>query len=195
MRRIAALIPAAGRSSRYGRCKQLVTLDGKPLLQRAVDLANAVVPGAVFVVTGADHQRIAETIRDAVLIRNPDWKAGLGRSIARGVERLAADYDGILIMLADQIALDRKDLQRLCDGFDGGNIVCAHYGERRGVPALFCRERFHRLQRLTGDRGAKALLQDAHLPVNEVPMAHAAVDIDTQEDLDRWLRKSVEANC
>jgi molybdenum cofactor cytidylyltransferase len=191
--RIAVLIPAAGASSRYGQCKQLVTLGGKSLLQHAVDLANTVAPGVVLVVTGADHQAISETIRDAVLIRNPDWKAGLGRSIACGVERLAPDYDGILILLADQIALDRGDLKRLCNGFDGGNIVCAHYGNQRGVPALFCRGSFPRLQRLTGDRGAKALLRDGQLPVKEVPMEHAAVDIDRQEDLDRWLRKSAEA--
>ena len=187
MSRIAALIPAAGRSSRYGSCKQLVEVHGRSLLQHAVDRANQVVPGAVFVVTGAQHQAIAETLHDAATIHNPAWRDGLGGSIACGVAGLAPDYDAILIVLADQVALTTEDLQRLCDGFDGGNIVCARYRERRGVPALFCRESYPRLQRLTGDRGAQALLYDAGFRVSEVAMENAAVDIDTARDLDRWL--------
>jgi molybdenum cofactor cytidylyltransferase len=185
--RIAVLIPAAGSASRFGSCKQLVEMDGKSLLQHAVDRANTIAPGAVFVVTGADHGAIAETLRDATPIRNPAWRDGLGGSIAHGIERLAPDFDGILIVLADQVALTGEDLQRLCDGFDGGNIVCARYRGRRGVPALFCRESFPLLRRLSGDRGAQPLLYEQQLRVSEMAMERAAVDIDTAEDLDRWL--------
>lgn len=190
MSRIAALIPAAGRSSRFGACKQLLAMHGKSLLQQAVDRANAVAPGAVFVVTGADHQAISQTVRDAALIYNPAWSDGLGGSIACGVERIADNHDGILVVLADQVALERDDLQRLCDGYDGGNIVCARYQGQRGVPALFCRESYPLLRRLTGDRGAKSLLRDGRFMVTEVPMENAAVDIDTEEDLNRWLQAS-----
>lgn len=193
MSRIAALIPAAGRSSRFGRCKQLAEVGGRSLLQHAVDCANAVAPGAVFVVTGADHGAIAEILCDATPIRNPAWHDGLGVSIARGVEWLAPDFDGILIVLADQIALAGEDLQRLCDGFDGGNIVCARYRGRRGVPALFCRESFPLLQRLSGDRGAQPLLYGERFRISEVAMENAAVDIDTAQDLQRWLETTGEA--
>jgi molybdenum cofactor cytidylyltransferase len=193
MSRIAVLIPAAGASTRYGASKQLQAWQGKPLLQHAVDRANGIVPGAVFVVTGADHQTISETILDATLVHNPAWQAGLGGSIACGVGRIGSDYDGILIMLADQVALQRDDLQRLCDGFDGSNIVCARYQGQRGAPALFCRHSFSRLQRLTGGRGAKSLLYGDRYPVFEVPMERAAVDVDTPEDLRRWQLASLQA--
>jgi len=181
--RIAALIPAAGRSSRYGGCKLLLEVGGKSLLQRTVDLANGVASGNVFVVTGAYRRRIMAATRDAAWIHNSRWREGLGMSIACGVTRIASGYDGILIVLADQVALNREDLQRLCGLFDGHNIACARYRGQRGAPALFCRESFPWLQRLTGDGGAKALLGDDRFPVAEVTMEHAAVDIDVPEDL------------
>lgn len=187
MSRIAALIPAAGASSRYGQCKQLVEVNGKGLLQHAVDSANGVAPGKVFVVTGAHHLGIAEAVHGASLIYNPHWQTGLGSSIACGVERIGADCDGILIMLADQVALCRRDLQNLCDGFNGGNIVCARYQGQRGVPALFCRESFSSLRGLKGERGAKSLLYAAHFQVAEVPMENASIDIDSPDDLRQWL--------
>lgn len=187
MNPIAVLIPAAGASTRYGSSKQLLAIDGKCLLQQAVDRAKAIVPGDVFVVTGTDHPAISATISDATLIHNSAWRDGLGGSIACGVERIAADYAGILVMLADQVALEREDLQRLCDAFDGSNIVCAQYQDQRGVPALFCRESFTQLQSLKGERGAKSLLYEERFKVTEVPMENASVDIDSPEDLQRWL--------
>ncbi len=190
MKRIATLIPAAGAATRFGQCKQLMTVNGKSLLQHAVDRANTLATNTVFVVTGAEHPQISATIRQAMLIHNPRWSEGLGGSIACGMKTIAGDYDGILIMLADQVALHRDDLQRLRDGFDGANIVCARYRGQRGVPALFCRESYPELQRLAGDRGAKSLLHDARFTVTEVAMENAALDIDTEEDLNRWLQKS-----
>ena len=192
MNPIAVLIPAAGASTRYGQCKQLVEANGKSLLQHAVDRAKNIAPGEVFVVTGEHHQRIAAAINGASLIRNPDWIAGLGSSIACGVKSIAHDYAGILIMLADQIALDWGDLKRICEEFDGRNIVCARYQGQRGVPALFCRESFSQLMRLTGEGGAKSLLYGEQFQVTEVPVENASVDIDSPEDLRHWLRTSLE---
>jgi molybdenum cofactor cytidylyltransferase len=184
---IAVLIPAAGHSSRFGRCKQLQPVAGKPMLQLSVDRANAVAPGAVFVVTGAEHEAIAAVIEDATMIHNPASREGLGRSIACGVDALARDYKGILILLADQIAVTADDLLRLREKFDGANIVCARYRQRRGVPALFCQDSFSWLRNLTGERGAQPLLYADRFPLCEIPLENAALDIDTPHDLDGYL--------
>lgn len=188
MKPIATLIPAAGASTRYGGCKQLAEdAEGRSLLQRAVDLAGSVTPGNVFVVTGEAHPQIAAALRGATLIHHPAWREGLGSSIACGIERIAHRYRGVMILLADQVALTRQDLDTLCEGFDGGNILCAGYGGTRGVPALFCPESFPLLARLTGERGAKSLLYETRFRITAVPMENAAVDIDSPEDLQRWL--------
>ncbi|OMH26577.1 nucleotidyltransferase family protein [Motiliproteus sp. MSK22-1] len=202
---IAVMIMAAGQASRFGSCKQLTIIEGKPLLQHCIDKANQLSPDQVYVVTGAWHSaisaaRINADIQNATLIKHIDWINGLGSSIAQGVSRLAPDYSGVLILLADQIALEVAELQQLITRFNGSNIVCGYYQNKRGVPAIFGANSFSRLQALTGDQGAKSLLYRSHSDndcpdsnapeVIEYPMPAAAIDIDCREDLQKWLKRS-----
>lgn len=194
MSAIAALILAAGQGARFGGCKPLARVAGGSLLQRSIDQARRLFPRDVFVVSGAWHQaleqaRQAGELSGATLLHHPGWADGLGGSLAFGVSQLAPAYQGILVMLADQVAVTHRDLARLRASFDGGNIVCGQYGGRRGVPALFGANRFARLQALSGDQGAKALLYDEGIPVCECPMPAAAIDIDTREQLGQWRDK------
>ncbi|MCA9473658.1 MAG: nucleotidyltransferase family protein [Nitrospirales bacterium] len=191
-RSIAALIMAAGYASRFGRCKQLTQVGGKALLQHSIDSAQAVCPGKVFAVSGAWHEALrkamhSEELRNVILIYHPDWSEGLGSSIARGVTGIGSHVDGILVLLADQIAVTAEDLLPLRRKFTGDNIVCSVYAGSRGVPAIFGRSSFGKLRELSGDRGAKALLYDEHVPVVECPLDHASIDVDTPEDLHRWV--------
>ncbi|WP_375058172.1 NTP transferase domain-containing protein [Zobellella sp. DQSA1] len=191
MSAIAALILAAGQGSRFGGCKPLARVAGGSLLQRSIDQARRLLPQDVFVVSGAWHQALDQArqrgeLNGATLLHHPGWVDGLGSSLAFGVAQLASAYQGILVMLADQVAVTHRELARLLEPFDGGNIVCGWYGGRRGVPALFGANSFSRLQALSGDQGAKALLYDPGMPVCECPMPAAAIDIDTRSQLDRW---------
>ena len=187
MIKIVALILAAGEASRYGSCKQLADLDGKYLLQRRIDVANEVFPNRVFVVTGAHHQRIAPVIEHAELLYNPDSKMGLGDSIAFGVKILQDRCDALMIMLADQVAVDASHLSEMMERFSEGNIVCARYKGYRGVPALFGRAFFDRLTKLKGNRGAKAFINSLDSDVVEFDLPQAGIDIDTPEDLRKYL--------
>lgn len=199
---IAVLIMAAGKASRFGSCKQLANVDeyfnnsreksgSKTVLQHAIDIANQQFTHHVFVVTGCYHQQIAEQIEDAQLIYNPDWESGLGVSIAHGVRELTKEsensYDGILILLADQIAINTSHLVQLYQGFNGENIVCARYQKANGVPALFPKSYFKYLQELSGDKGAKKLLNkdisNELAEIVSVDMPEALIDIDTPDDL------------
>ena len=188
--RLAALIMAAGRGSRFDGCKPLATIGDRSLLQLAIDKTRQCGLVDIFVVTGAWHAAIAAamaagTLRNAGLIDNPDWERGLGRSIAVGVARVATDHDAVMILLADQIGLDAGELRRLIAAHTPGHIACARYAGRRGVPALFGREHFDPLTRLDGDQGARGLLRSPDTPVIEVDMENAAVDVDTPADLPR----------
>ena len=187
MIRIAALILAAGEASRYGSCKQLADLDGKSLLQQRIDVANEVFPDHVFVVTGAHHHRIAPVIEHAELLYNPDWKSGLGGSIAYGVQTLQDRCDALMIMLADQVAVDASHLSEMMERFSGDNIVCARYKGCRGVPAMFGRVNFDRLMKLKGNKGAKAFINSLDRDVVEIDLPQAGIDIDTPEDLRKYL--------
>ncbi len=193
MSKMAALILAAGQGSRFGGCKQLIMIDDKPLLQHSIDIANKLCPGRVFAVSGAWHSEMSQAmenkeIKDVTLIVHSSWADGLGSSIARGVTFLSEGHDSILIFLADQIAIKTEDFIGLQSQFTGDNIVCGFYAGKRGVPAIFGRNRFESLSNLQGDHGAKALLYHPDAPVVEYPLALASIDIDTREDLDRWVK-------
>jgi len=88
--KIAAIILAAGPSSRLGRPKQLVEVNGQSLIERALDAANGAGCEPVLVVTGANDQQVVARIRrcGAEIVRNVEWKQGLGLSIRAGIERL-----------------------------------------------------------------------------------------------------------
>jgi molybdenum cofactor cytidylyltransferase len=187
---IEVLILAAGAASRFGSAKQLISHHGKPLLQHCIDRANALCPSRVSVVLGANHQQIETQISGAKVILNNHWQQGLGGSIAVGVEKIDPQSDGLLILLADQIALTTDDLNLLLAAFNGENTVSAYYAGRRGVPALFPRSLYADLRLLSGDSGAKAVLEQGDIGLLEIDLPQAAMDIDTPEDWARFLDSS-----
>ena len=186
MKPIAALILAAGEAARFGACKQLTDLDGTTMLQRSIDKANEIFPGAVFVVTGAYHREISAAIQNANIIHNSNWRQGIGCSIACGVRVIEDQYDAIMILLADQITIEASQLKVMVSSFNGSNIVCARYAGSRGVPALFNRAVFGKLKALKADRGAKALLNQPNEDIVDIEIFQADIDIDTPSDLEQW---------
>ena len=184
---IEVLILAAGAASRFGSAKQLISHHGKPLLQHCIDKANGICPGRVSVVLGANHQQIEAQISGAKVILNNHWQQGLGASIAAGVVNVDPQSDGLLILLADQIALTTEDLKLLLEAFNSSNTVSAYYAGRRGVPAIFPRSLYADLKALSGDSGAKAVLHRGDINLVEIDLPQAAMDIDTPEDWTRFL--------
>jgi molybdenum cofactor cytidylyltransferase len=182
-----AIVLAAGASSRFGSPKQLVRLDGRPMLHAAVARAVEVAGQAVTVVLGANAAELAPLLRHspASVIVNRDWSEGIGSSIRTGVTRLPSSCDGVLIMLADQPAVTADDLRRLVETWRRQQdfIVAAFYESTTGVPAIFPRTMFSSLTELRGDQGARALIHRHRDRVVRVPVASAAIDIDTPEDL------------
>ncbi len=190
--KIAAMILAAGQASRFGSCKQLAQCQNQPIIQSVINAA-APLAGDIHIITGHWHPALSQaqtngTIHGGQLHYNPDWKDGMGRSIAYGVTQLAAEYDGIMILLSDQVALRSDHIQTLLDAFTGDNIVCSRYQHRRGAPALFPASCFPQLQQLAGDRGAQKLLNSSTLPITERALPEAAIDIDTPEALADWTQ-------
>lgn len=203
----AIAVMAAGASQRFGGCKLLADVDGKPLLEHSIRLAQSLAQSlalsadksSLHIITGAWHPQLLEAQRagqlSAVpLIRNPDWQQGLGNSIAFACAQLPPDTDRLLIMLADQIALRPEDLQQLLDA-ETTDIVCAHYLGRPGVPALFQQALFPALQALHQEPGARSLLRHSDYPRHEVLLPHAAIDIDTPDQLADFSSASNDATA
>ena len=181
------VVLAAGASTRFGSPKQLVRLNGRPLLHLAVSRAVEVAGQSVTVVLGANAAELAPLLRHtpAAIVINRDWAEGMGSSVRSGVARVPATADGVMLMLADQPAVTAEDLRRLLAAWHRQPqcIVAAHYAGTAGVPAIFPREDFVALCALRGDAGARALLKRGGERVIRVPLQSAAIDIDTPEDL------------
>jgi molybdenum cofactor cytidylyltransferase len=184
---VHVIVLAAGASTRFGSPKQLVRLNGRPLLHLAVSRAVEVAGQAVTVVLGANAAELAPLLRHtpAAVVINREWAEGLGSSVRAGVARVPATADATLLILADQPAVTAQDLLRLVGTWrrQPQCIVAAHYAGTTGVPAIFPREDFPALCALRGDAGARALLKRGGERVVRVPLQSAAIDIDTPEDL------------
>jgi molybdenum cofactor cytidylyltransferase len=184
---LSAIVLAAGASSRFGSAKQLVRVAGRPLLHSAVARAAEVAGSAVIVVLGARAAELAPLLKhsQSSVVINRDWREGMASSIRAGVARLPASCTAVLLMLVDQAAVTGEDLTRLVSAWrrQPDYIAAACYGTTTGVPAIFPRSTFADLQLLRGDVGARVLLQRNPDRVVRVPMARAAIDIDTPEDL------------
>ena len=193
MPELAALVLAAGAGRRFGAIKQLAPVRGEPLIRHAIALAEAVAPGALKVVLGAHRTQIAAQLPPGVpAIEHPGWAEGLGSSLAAGIVGLRGQPDGVLLLLADQIALRPDALQALVARWRAlpETVFCAFYGGQPGVPAIFPRRLFAELATLRGERGAKPLLLRERGPATQLAMPEAAIDIDTAEDLARWQASS-----
>jgi molybdenum cofactor cytidylyltransferase len=187
--RFGAAILAAGASTRMGTPKQLLVLDGKPLLVRAVEAALASPAWPVVVVLGAN----AELIRPALahlpvlVTENAAWTEGMAASIRAGVttlQQFSRSLDAALIALCDQPAFSADTIAQLvaAQRTTGRGIVAARYAGRHGAPALFLRAHFPILASLTGEEGARALLNGDPDRVASVDLPALALDLDTPED-------------
>ena len=196
---MAALVLAAGASSRLGQPKQLVKFNGERLLDRAIRLAKEAGASPVFVVLGADYERMLEALAESPdgpetgvrILINKAWKSGMSSSIRLGAtaaERVGAE--DLLVLGCDQPAVTAEHLRELCEASKREHAVASYYWQRRGIPALFPAFSFHALQELAGDAGARELLQDE--AVLTVPLPGGEFDIDTPEDLDRL--RAMEGN-
>jgi molybdenum cofactor cytidylyltransferase len=188
--RFGAVILAAGGSTRMGTPKQLLEIDGKPLVVRAVEAALASPAWPVVVVLGANAEKIEPTLaRLPVLItENPAWAEGMASSIRAGVtvlRQFSRALDGAVVALCDQPAFSADVIAQLVatQRATGRSIVAARYAGRHGAPALFLREHFSTLVALTGEEGARALLNDDPARVAAVDLPALAVDLDTPADV------------
>jgi molybdenum cofactor cytidylyltransferase len=191
--RFGAVILAAGASTRMGQPKQLLELDGKPLIVRAIAAALASNAWPVVVVLGANAEKIRPAIARLPVLaaENPAWSEGMAASIRTGVttlQQFSRSLDAALFALCDQPAFSATTIAQLvlAQKETRRSIVAAHYAGRNGAPALFMREHFQELAGLTGEEGARALLNGDSSRVAAVDLPALAVDLDTPADFSSY---------
>ena len=197
----AAVVLAAGASLRLGQAKQLLAIAGEPLLQRAVRIADEAGCQPIIVVLGfeADRMRSALDGFRVIISVNKDWRAGMGSSMRCGVEaalQISPPPEDILLMVCDQIRLSADVLRQLLrlHGLANYPITAARYRGRLGVPGVFSSIFFPDLLDVSGDRGARGILERNAACVGTVDFLEGELDLDTPDDLGRGTALSGTAN-
>lgn len=189
---IAAILLAAGASTRLGQAKQLIRLGNESLLRRTARLALEAGCAPLFVVLGYEAERIRAELTglDATAVVNDGWAEGMGSSLRCGMEAvrgMGTQPVGVLVLVCDQPKVTVEHLRRLLAEQDGGEarITASEYAGRLGVPAVFGRGFFAELLEMEGDRGAREVIRRHSASVNIVPWPEGEADVDRLEDLER----------
>lgn len=189
---LAAILLAAGPSSRLGESKQLVKFRGECLVRQTARRTLGVKPERLVVVIGCEAERVADELEDLPLetVLNRDWARGMGASIAAGARALNRSVDGVLLMVCDQWRLRAADLTHLADTWRAHpqRIVVACWKEGRayvtGPPVIFPGRLLQELKVIPPDRGARQVIDQHMDDVEFVELQNAADDLDRPEDLD-----------
>ncbi len=172
--------------------KLLLEVGGKPMVRRVVETLLASRARPILVVTGHERERVeaALALLPVTFVHNPDYAQGLSSSLRAGIASVPPECDGVLVCLGDMPRLGAAIVDQLIETFspeEGRTIVVPTCDGRRGHPVLFGRAFFEAMRSLSGDVGARSLI-DAHPEaVAEVETGDPGVllDVDTPEALAR----------
>ena len=186
------IILAAGASTRLGKPKQLLQYRGKTLLAHAINEAVNSNADAVVVVLGKDANLFKKEL-DEKKVRvaiNSSWEEGMASSLRLGLDTLLNDkpyIDAVIFMVCDQPHISSSVLNELItiQQKTTKQIVTCNYGDSMGPPALLHKKYFEELMKLSGDAGARKIIQKNMNDVGTILFPEGNIDIDTEEDYEK----------
>jgi molybdenum cofactor cytidylyltransferase len=194
----AIIILAGGQSRRLGTSKQLLDMNGMPLLQRIIREAASAAIGPVGVVTGAYTQELLPIIEDekALPVQNNHWQEGMASSIRCGLEFMCARFpslEAVFLLVSDQPYIRSELLQQMLRLQEEKNysIVACSYSHTFGTPILIQRTHFDALHSLKGDTGARKICRQYEQELGLVRFDEGAIDIDTREDYEAFKNRRI----
>src|SRR5688572_16400665 len=181
---LAIILLAAGSSSRMGRSKQQLLIDGKSLLVHAAEIAKKSRAEKVLVVLGAEEEVHRQLLNDlsVEMIFNSLWQTGMGSSLKAGLNHVITSNpktDAVIVMVCDQPLLTSSHINSLIQKYRKTNalLVASSYSNAIGVPALFNQQLFDEILNLSDEHGAKKIIQK-HVP-ETVDFPGGSIDLDT----------------
>lgn len=148
----------------------------------------------IIVVLGANEQEHYQVIKDAgvQVVVNTAWKKGMGNSLKVGLFYLLQQTpkaEAVITMVCDQPLITSDQLKKLIAEYESSRsaIVASFYQGVAGVPVLFDRTLFSELLSMSDEAGAKKILQEHPHLVKTVPFPGGEIDIDTEDDLRKFL--------
>jgi molybdenum cofactor cytidylyltransferase len=190
----AVVIVAAGESKRLGTPKQLLPYQGGTLLNRLIANLKQATDFPIFLILGASSEKIIKEISatDFSITINENWQEGMASSIRLGIQvaqKNVPNLEGIMLVVCDQPFIAVANIQALIKLQKNSNlpIAASYYANILGTPALFHKSVFPDLLKLSGDVGAKNIIQQRGTEVAKLHFEEGLVDIDTPEDYQQLL--------
>ncbi len=185
--KVAAVIVAAGASSRMSAIKQLLPWKHTTMLGYVIKQLKEAGADHVFVVLGAHKKEILNKINstDISIIHNKDWSQGMGTSIAKTITYFKdqqLEFDGLLIATCDQPLIKLTHYKKLINScINDGRIIATSYNDGLGIPVVFDKLYFKELSTLENDVGAKSIVKNHLDRLIQIDAPEAAIDLDTKE--------------
>jgi molybdenum cofactor cytidylyltransferase len=183
------IILAAGGARRMGQPKLLLPWRGEPIIRHTARHALEAGLSPLVVVTGSNGERVEQALDGLPVqfIHNPDWQMGQSTSVKCGLAALPADCGSVAFLLGDQPQIPAHLVRALVEKHSRSlaPLTCPLVGEQRGNPVLFDRSTFADFATLTGDAGARQIIN--RYPVDYLPWHDQSLlwDVDTPEDYAR----------
>lgn len=192
---IVSIILAAGASSRMGTSKQMLDIQGEPMLVRTVKTVLTCQPKGIVVVLGSQtrhHTKLLKGLPTDV-IENPSWNKGIGSSIKKGLTHaltISPTTDAVLFLVCDQPYLSGELVNTFIMYNGDKSIFSAYYDGSPGVPALFTKKHFNEILALEDHQGAKKVIQNHLNNTALIDFPKGMIDLDTPEDYHLYLQQS-----
>ena len=191
---LSAIVLAAGSSSRYGQCKQLVEINSASLVRLAANRLLALFPpDRVNIVVGANSQAVTQAVSDLPVnvVHNEHWQTGLASSLKAGINSLEPGCQAVMTTLCDQVLVTGDHLRQLLDQWlaDPSEITASGYAGTIGTPAIIPAEFYPQVLVLEGNAGAKSILKSNPERVRTIAIPEAEFDLDVPADLEKLKKK------
>lgn len=189
---VGCLVMAAGNAERFGENKLAAVVDGKTLIERALEAVPAERFAAVCVVTQYDEVEALARRFGFRCVRNAHPERGLSYTVRLGTEALQGECRAIAYLVSDQPLLRRESVAALADFYlaHPSNIVGASHGGKRGNPCIFPEAYFPELCAIEGDIGGSVVIRkhEENLLLYEIA-EQELTDVDTPKALEE-LKKT-----
>lgn len=190
---IGIIILAAGSSSRMGKVKQLLPINGEPMIRRAVNCALGSKGDSVVIVLGSNEKDNRAAISDlrVTIIGNNDWHYGMGNSLKAGIKQLdLKQVNAVIVMVCDQPAVTPDHLNKLIEKYISSHkvVIASRYADTAGVPVLLDRNLFKELLSIDDAHGAKSIINRHNNDLELVDLPGGEIDLDTPEEYQRYVR-------
>lgn len=191
MTQVAAVVLAAGASTRFGECKQLLDWQGEPMMTHVTDVALEAGLNPVIVVLGCEFEETYRALGDRPVLKliNWRWDEGLSSSVQTGLSAIPPEVESAVFLQSDQPGITPGLLRAMVGKSERSNgaIVRPVYKDRGGTPVLFPRRFFGELAAVTGDEGGRSLLRRHRDEVETVTVEDPDIltDIDTRADYEQ----------